>query len=240
MQMTSETNLADVERWAHAIGGAALTAFGLKQLKEDRSVAGAMLAAAGGGLILRGATGRCPVYRAAGINTAHARRETRAALGGPRGVHVLDAVTVNRPAAELFDLWRGFRDLPRFMDHLVAVHPIDGNRTHWVAKAPGGRTVSWDAAIINEVPGELIGWATLPGSQVVSAGSVSFKPAPGGHGTEVRVHLQYDPPAGKAGATVAWLLGHEPSQTIREDLRRFKQLMEAGEFPTTKGQPKGR
>ena len=109
-----------------------------------------------------------------------------------------------------------------------------------MAKAPGGRTVEWDAEIINEIPDELIGWRTIGKADVVSAGSVRFTAEPGGRGTEVRVRLQYEPPTGRIGATVAWLLGHEPSQTIREDLRRFKQLMETGEVPTTKGQPRGR
>jgi uncharacterized membrane protein len=237
--MTSNINVADVERWASAIGGAALTAFGIKQLK-DRSPAGAALAAAGSALMYRGATGYCPVYAAAGITTADDAEGTREALAGPRGVHVEEVVTINAPADQLFRFWRNFEQLPRFMDHLVSVRQIDERRSHWVAKAPGRRTVEWDAEIINEIPGELIGWRTLGGSQIVSAGSVSFKPAFGGRGTEVHVRLQYDPPAGRIGATVAWLLGHEPSQVIREDLRRFKQLMEAGEVPTIKGQPRGK
>ena len=122
------------------------------------------------------------------------------------------------------------------MDHLVSVSCSRDQRfSHWVAKAPAGRTVEWDAEIINDIPDELIAWRTLGGADVVSAGSVRFKPAAGGRGTEVRVKLQYDPPAGKVGATVAWLLGDEPSQVIREDLRRFKQLMETGEMPTATG-----
>ena len=123
--------------------------------------------------------------------------------------------------------------------HLVAVTQLDERRSHWVARAPAGRMVEWDAEIINEIPNELIGWRTLDGADVISAGSVRFKPAPGDRGTEVRVRLQYLPPAGKLGARLAWLLGHEPSQTIQEDLRHFKQLMEAGEVPTTEGQPRG-
>ena len=107
-------------------------------------------------------------------------------------------------------------------------------------KAPAGRTVQWDAEIINEIPGELIAWRTLAGADVVSAGSVRFIPLGAGRGTEVHVRLQYDPPAGKVGATVAWLLGHDPASAIREDLRRFKQIMETGEVPTTDGQPRGR
>jgi uncharacterized membrane protein len=238
--MTPEMNVAALERWVNAIGGAALAAFALTRMKEERSLAGAVAAAAGGGLIIRGATGYCPVYDAAGISTAYNRHDTKVALSGSRGFHVEEAVTIAREAAELYAFWRSFRNLPRFMDHLVSVEPIDGWKTHWVAKAPRGRTVRWDAEVISDVPGELIGWRTLPDSQVVSAGSVRFKPVSRGRGTEVRVHLQYKPAAGRAGAAVAWLFGYAPSQTIREDLRRFKQLMEAGEVPTTGGQPRGK
>jgi uncharacterized membrane protein len=107
-------------------------------------------------------------------------------------------------------------------------------------KAPAGRTVQWDAEIINEIPGEVIGWRTLAGADVISAGSVRFAPLAVGRGTEVRVRMQYDPPAGKIGAAVAWMLGHDPASTVREDLRRFKQLMETGEVPTIQGQPRGK
>jgi uncharacterized membrane protein len=239
--MTSSVNVAQMERWASALGGAALTAYGIKQLK-DRTPAGAALAAAGSALMYRGATGHCPMYAAAGINTASERDrdDTQASLSGARGVNVEEVVTINASADELYLVWRTFEQLPRFMDHLVSVTCVDERRSRWVAKAPAGRQVQWDAEIINEIRGELIAWRTLDGSDVVSAGSVRFKPAAGGRGTEVRVRLQYDPPAGKVGATVAWLLGHEPSQAIREDLRRFKQLMETGEIPTAKGQPRGR
>jgi len=222
--MTSDINVAGVERWASALGGAALAAYGIRQLK-DRSPSGAALTAAGTALIYRGATGHCPMYSAAGINTADSRDDTRTALSGARG--------------ELYRFWRSFELLPSFMDHLVSVEQLDQCRSHWVAKAPAGRTVEWNAEIINEIPGELIGWRTLDGSEVVSAGSVRFKPALGGRGTEVRVRLQYDPPGGKLGSTIAWMFGEEPSQTIREDLRRFKRLMETGEIPTTGGQPRG-
>jgi uncharacterized membrane protein len=234
--MTSELNVAQVERWASALGGAALAVYGLRQ----RSVAGAMMAASGGALIARGATGHCPVYAVAGVNTADGERDTREALSGSRGVHVESAVTINRPAAEVYAFWRNFENLPRFMTHLVSVRRIDERRSHWVAKAPAGRTVEWDAEIINEIHHELIAWRTLHDATVVSAGSVHFKPAGADRGTQVYVHMQYKPPAGKLGAAIAWMLGHEPNQTVREDLRRFKQLLETGEAPTTRGQSRGR
>src|SRR6478672_13941029 len=155
-------------------------------------------------------------------------------------IHVERSIRIDRSPEELYQFWRNFENLPRFMNHLQSVQVLDHSRSHWVAKAPAGRTVEWDAEIINEIPGELIGWRTLDGADVVSAGSVWFKPATGGRGTEVRVRMQYDPPAGKVGAALAWLLGHDPAATIREDLRRFKQLMETGETAVTTGQPRGR
>jgi uncharacterized membrane protein len=237
--MNSGVNVAAAERWASALGGAALTAYAFRQLKE-RSPSSAALAAAGTALIYRGATGHCPMYAAAGINTAYDGDETRHALAGRRGINVEEVFTILTTPEELYAFWRNFELLPRFMQHLVQVNELDGQRSHWVAKAPAGRTVEWDAEIINEIPGELIGWRTLPGADVVSAGSVRFKPAPGGRGTEVRVRLQYDPPAGRFGAAVAFLMGRDPARAIREDLRRLKQLIEGGEIPTVEGQPRGR
>ncbi|HET9831136.1 MAG TPA: YgaP-like transmembrane domain [Vicinamibacterales bacterium] len=234
MQMKATSiNLSETERLASALGGALLAAYGISQ----RSKSGAMIAAAGGALIVRGATGFCPGYAAVGIDTR--RSDTKEALAGSRGTPVETAVTIARPHDELYRLWRHFENLPTIMPHLVSVKDLGENRSHWIAKAPGGRTVEWDAEIINDNENELIGWRTLEGSDVVSAGSVRFKPTREGE-TMIRVHLQYEPPAGKVGATIAWLLGHEPSQTIREDLRRFKALMETGEVPTIEGQPRGR
>ena len=237
--MNSTVNMAEVERWASALGGAALTAFGIKQLK-DRSPAGAAMAAAGSALMFRGATGHCHFYAAAGINTANDQDDTRAALGGGRGINVEEVTTINAKSDALFAFWRSFTLLPRFMVNLVSVTEIDDRRSRWVVKAPAGRTVQWDAEIINEVPGELIAWRTLSGADVVSAGSVRFVPLAAGRGSEVHVRMQYNPPAGRVGAAVAWMLGRDPAAVIREDLRRFKQLIETGEVPTTDGQPRGK
>jgi uncharacterized membrane protein len=231
--MTPELNVAEVERWASALGGAALTVYGLRQ----RSVAGAMIAASGGALIYHGATGAFPAYARAGQGLRS--DGTREALAGGRGIRVEQSVSINRQPAELFAFWRRLENLPQFMTHLVSVRRIDDRRSHWVVKAPAGRTVEWDAEIINEVPNELIGWRTLSGADVISAGSVHFKAAGPDRGTQVTVVMQYTPPGGKMGSVIAWMLGHEPSQTVAEDLRRFKALMEAGEVPTVKGQPRG-
>jgi uncharacterized membrane protein len=227
--MTSATNLSEVERWASLLGGALLAAYGLQQ----RSRAGYLLASSGGALIAIGATGYCPAYA-----SSSRRGDTRAALAGARGVHVDESVTLYRTPEELYRFWRRFENLPQFASHLVSVTQTDAGTSHWIAKGPGGRTVEWNAEVINDIPNELIGWRTLDGADVTSAGSVSFHPTGKGE-TRVHVKLQYEPPAGRLGALVAWVMSQEPSQTIREDLRRFKALLEAGEVPTTEGQPRG-
>ena len=135
-------------------------------------------------------------------------------------------MVVNRPVQEVYQFWRNFENLPRFMDHLESVTVLDENRSHWVAKAPAGTRVEWDAAIHNEIENELIAWRSLPDADVNNAGSVHFA-AVGEGATEVRVVLSYQPPAGKLGAVVAKLLGEEPSTQVDDDLRRLKQVMEA-------------
>jgi uncharacterized membrane protein len=153
---------------------------------------------------------------------------------------VQKTVTIAQPAERLYAFWRNFEQLPHFMDHLEAVRVEGGKRSHWVAKAPAGKRVEWDAEITEERAGERIAWRSLPGADVANAGEVEFRAAPGDRGTEVKVVIEYDPPAGRAGAVVAKLFGEEPGVQLDEDLWRFKQLMESGRIPGTDGQPHGK
>lgn len=238
--MKAHVNVRRSERWASAIGGIALAAAGVKRLVErEIGPAGALLTTAGAGLLLRGATGHCSVYAAAGIDTTKSRSDTRRRLSGPGGVNVEEAVTINQSPLDLYLLWRDLAWLPAIVPDLLAVHVIDAKRSHWTAAGPKGRRIEWTAEIINEIPGELIAWRTIGHADLVSAGSVHFDAAPGGRGAIVRIRLQYDPPAGKIGAAAAWLIGKEPSQSIREGLRRFKQLIEAGEMPRNQSPSRG-
>jgi uncharacterized membrane protein len=150
------------------------------------------------------------------------------------------AVTINRPAADLYQFWRKLENLPQVMRHLDRVAATDGARSHWVAKGLLGRQVKWDAEIFNDRENEVIAWRSLPGGDVDTAGSVHFKQQDHDRGTIVAVSLKYDPPAGKLGAWAATLFGENPEESIAEDLRAFKQVMEAGEIPSTRGQPSGR
>lgn len=221
----SRTNVARPERWASMLGGAALTAYGLTR----RSLSGTALALAGGSLIYRGATGHCPAYGAMGVSTADGTRQ---------GLRLEKSFTVDRPAAELYDFWRRFENLPRFMPYVETVDVTDG-RSHWAAKPPTGQTVEWDAEITDDRQNERIAWRSLPGSDFPNEGAVSFRPAPNGRGTVVTLAMEVQPPGGAAGAAIAQLFGAVPEQWVTETLRRFKEFMEAGEIPTIQGQPHG-
>lgn len=220
----SGRNISDVEKWISLAAGAGLTLYGVTRARRN----GWMLAALGGMLVERGATGHCRVYEALNVNTAGTGEDTRRALGGSAGVSVEESVLINRPVEELYRFWRNLENLPRFMQHLESVERMTDTLSRWKAKGPAGTIVEWTAEIINEVSNKVIGWRSIEGSDVVSAGSVTFGEV-GPRQTRVRVKLQYSPPGGKVGVAVAKLMGRDAATEIREDLQRFKQLVEAGE-----------
>ena len=150
-------------------------------------------------------------------------------------VDVEEVVTINKPVDEVYRAWKNFESFPRFMSHLESVQMLSHGRSRWRATAPAGTTVEWEAEMVADREGELIAWRSVEGSQIQNSGTVQFRPAPGARGTEVRVRLEYRPPAGRLGRGVAWLFGEEPEQQITDDLRRFKQLLEAGEIAISDG-----
>jgi uncharacterized membrane protein len=227
-------NLSEMERWGSVAAGTALTLYGLSRQRPS----GFVLAVFGGLLIRRGATGHCDVYEALDLNTGSTSRDTRRALAGKGGSLVEETITVNRPAAELYRFWRDLENLPRFMRHLESVERISETLSRWSAQGPGGTVVEWNAEIINEIPNELIAWRSIEGSDVVNAGSVHFKDAGADRGTRIRVRLQYSPLGGKIGTAVAKLLGRDAATEIRQDLRRFKELLERGEDASARGEPR--
>ncbi len=231
-RVRSNRNLSNIERWTSMAAGAGLAAYGLSRVKSN----GWLYAGVGALLLRRGATAHCDVYEAMGINTADTADDTRAALRGARGVNVLESVTINRPIELLYRFWRNLENLPQFMRHLTSVEKVTDTISHWQANGPAGTTFEWNAEIFNEIPNKLIAWRSLEGADVVSAGSVNFDRTADGRMTRVTVHLQYSPPGGKVGAAIARLFGADAETEIRDDLRRFKQLVEAGEMSRTTGQ----
>lgn len=142
------------------------------------------------------------------------------------------SVTIDRPRQELYAFWREFTNLPRFMHNVHRVSVVDATHSHWVIEAPGGKIVEWDSEIIRDEPGAAIGWRSAAGASVRNSGLVEFLDSPDGRGTVVRVTLVYDPPGGAVGVLIAKLFQKEPKVQARQDLRRFKQLMETGEVST--------
>jgi uncharacterized membrane protein len=215
-----ERNVGPTDRLISLGLGTCLTVFGLTGRRVDP-----ISLLAGGYLVYRGLSGNCLMYQALGIGT-DGPSGPEAVIPAREGVKVEHAVTINKPAAELYRFWRNLSQLPQFMRHLKEVRE-NGNRSHWVARGPLGMSVEWDAEIITDTANETISWRSLPGSDVDTAGSVHFRRAPSG-GTEVKVSLKYDPPAGKVGAAVARWFGESPERQIAEDLARFKEQMERG------------
>ena len=234
------TNVGSIERAASLISGGAIFLYGVRR----RGIGGTVLALAGAALVRRGASGHCPVYQQLGVGTSsdggielRKQHGPAAVLDASKAIKVERAVTIALPAADLYRFWRNFENLPRIMNHLESVTVLDATRSHWKVKAPAGTTVEWEAVVHHEIPNELIAWKSVDEATVPNAGSVHFREAPGGRGTEVKVVLEYQPPAGKVGRLVAKLFGEEPDRQVRDDLRRFKAVMESGEAPTTDGQP---
>jgi uncharacterized membrane protein len=225
-----DINVNETERWVSLVGGGAVAAYGLTR----GDLLGLALAVGGGFLLHRGLTGHCMGYAALGVSTTE-RHGSATSVAAGHGVKVERTMTINAPPDKLYKFWRKLENLPQFMHHLESV-TVNGDISHWVAKGPLGKRVEWDAQIINDKPNEVIAWKSLEGSMVDNAGSVHFTKAPGGRGTEVRVVLKYDPPAGKVGDFIAWMFRKSADQEVKEELRHFKQLMETGEVATVEGQ----
>jgi uncharacterized membrane protein len=157
----------------------------------------------------------------------------------PSSMHLEAATTVRRNRDELYAFWHDFERFPSFMAHLQEVTSTEAGRSHWKANGPLGMNVEWDAEITEDVPGERISWRSLAGARVDNSGTVRFVKAPGDQGTEVHVELQYDMPGGSIGSLLAKLFGEEPAMQIKDDLRRFKQIVETGEIARSDGAPEG-
>jgi uncharacterized membrane protein len=232
-EFESHINVGVTERNISLAVGSLLALVGLAR----RDLPGLLIAAFGGGVLYRGATGHCYTYQALGIDTAAEGAKQK----DSKGLHVVHSCLVGKSPRELYERWRNLENLPNIMSHLQSVEEIDDRRSHWIASAPAiaGGKIEWDAEIVEDRTNERIAWRSLPGSYVENQGSVQFVKMPGDRGTAVRVELAYHPPAGVLGKWVAKLFGEAPDQQIREDLRTFKRVMEIGEEITTEGQPHG-
>ena len=165
----------------------------------------------------------------------------KSTVPGGEGIKITRCFTILRPAAELYGFWRQFENLNRIVGNSARITAVSGKASHWAVRVPfGDECAEWTAEIFKDVPNALLAWRSLEGADIANAGTVRFEPAADGEGTEVIVQLDYDPPGGKLAAKLAKFLSKDdPRKHVTEALRRFKALMEAGEIPTTRGQPVG-
>jgi len=228
---SSHINTGRGERIASVAGAAWLLLSGFRHFRE-RPAASLIKAITGGYLLYRGLSGHCPISAAAGRNTAGHE---------PAPLLVREAFTVNRPRNEVYDYWRQLEHLPLFMKHIEEVRMESDCLSHWKMRAPGGVAhVEWKAAIMEDQPGALLSWQSVEGSDVDNAGELLFRDAPGHRGTEVYATIYYRMPAGALGKAAGKLLHKAFELQVRQDLHRFKQIMEAGETSTIEGQPAAR
>jgi uncharacterized membrane protein len=233
-RVATRVNVGKAERQISLAAGVGSVAIGIGR----RDLPGLLIAAIGAGLVYRGASGHCSVYDALGVDSRikHDPDDHQA-----QPIRVTAAFLIDKPVEELYRFWRNLENLPTIMSHLESVRVTDEKHSHWIAKAPkiAGGSVEWDAEIVEDRPNERIAWRSLPDADVDNRGSVEFTRAHGDRGSVVRVKLDYSPPAGRVGSWLAKLFGESPESQIREDLRRFKRVMEIGENLTTEGQSRG-
>jgi uncharacterized membrane protein len=230
-----EVNVGDAERGLSVTVGAALLAFAAARRRPFSSL---LMAAAGAWLAHRGVTGRCAVYDHLDVGTVEDDEEQRLDAGGHDDLSVETAITIGRPVGEVYAFWRRLENFPLFMKSIVSVTERGGGQSTWIARGPAGETWKWESEILEDRPEELLVWRSLPGSEVHHHGSVRFQAAPAGRGTEVRVGIEFLPPGGIAGRLLARIARRLPEHEVEEDLRRLKQVMEAGETPIA-GHPRG-
>ncbi len=255
-------NVDPTERQIAVVAGGLLLAHALFTRSRTSVLTGAL----GAALLWHGQSQRSPLYDALQMNTARTplwgngnqwqpqnggqreqggQRRSQAQSSQkqeerPNTIEIERAVTVYKPAAELYNYWRKLENLPNFMQHLQKVEERGEKQSHWEARLAGGLPVSWDAEIIEEKPYERIAWQTLPDAQVQQHGEVTFKSTSDERETIVKVNIKYTPPGGIIGETFAQLLNGITAQQVKDDISRFKSLMETGEIATTEGQSSGR
>ena len=220
-------------------GGSSRTRASYARNEPERNwtevLAGSLIAAGGLYLVVRGLQERPERNTLLSSSNSESSKENNK----DSGIQVRESVTIDKPASELYSYWRDLSNLPDIMRHLKTVEETSETRSHWVAKGPLNTSFEWDAEITQDNENSSLVWKSVEDSQIPNEGSVHFKDAPGGRGTEVHVSLTYHPPLGPVGAALAKLFGEEPSQQVGEDLKRFKQRFETGEVATTQGQPQG-
>lgn len=213
-------------------------------MQENWSPAARVVAGGAGAALMLAATqargGLCALLGISGgalLARAATNRDLASLLGfGERGITVQKTIHVSAPVERVFDFWTDYQNFPRFMHNVREVQQVAENRSHWVVCGPAGVPVQWTAEVTRVVPGELIEWRSVSGSDVRHQGNVRFAPN-GDNGTRVSVQLSYIPPAGAFGHAVAAIFGADPKSEMDADLLRMKTMIETGHAPHDAARP---
>lgn len=215
---SSRINIEQLERVASVATGLLLFSLGLGRAIRLKPL-GLLGVAAGAYLVNRGASGNCAILQKAGKDTNEKVNDA---------LIIRETMFIDRPRQEVFAAWRKLENLPKFMKHLKKVEQLDSKRSHWEANIPGGlgSTIEWEAEITDELEDEYIAWRSVWNAIIDNAGEVAFRDAPIGYGTEIQATILYRPPAGDVGTTIAAYFNSRFEELLREDLLRFKYMLE--------------
>lgn len=222
-------NVGRRERGASTLAGGLILVDGLRR----RGVGGLLESVVGTSLLYRGSTGFCWLYNMLNID----RLEEREGREGRPSIRVQRTITIDRDPQTVYSVWRRFENLPRFLQHVESISALDGKRLRWVVRGPRGRRVEWNAEIVEDIPGQHLAWRSEEGEPLRHSGSIGFLPLEGGRATEVKVSLQYEPMHGAFREVVKKLLGDDPRRQIREDLERFRNVVEEESSFESRGWP---
>jgi uncharacterized membrane protein len=231
----TKTNVGQAERWISGLAGGALAMYGVAR----KDWLGVGLALVGGGLLLRGVTGHCYTYQALNVNTAQRTSSTVESIPGKKGIRVHRSMSVDRSPEDLYNFWHDVEKAPLYMQNIESVTSTGDRTSHWIARGPLGRKIEWDSELLQDISGRVIAWHAHGKPATANAGKVSFEPAPTGRGTVVTLELDFLQFGGPLGINIGHLFASVPEHEALETLRRFKEIMEAGEIPSIEGQPKG-
>ncbi|QDG53313.1 SRPBCC family protein [Persicimonas caeni] len=230
-QRPEREGIDQIDNPAMLVGGGVLALWGIKHW---RSMFGLLAAGVGSGLVYQG-------LKQNQLLDGHNLKQKLLNTGASQSTQVRATITIDKPVEEVYAKWKDLSNLSRCMRHVESVRRIDDKHWHWKARAPKTNiTVEWDSEIIEEQENEMIVWRSVKGSEIHNEGMIEFKSRPNAEGTEIHAHIVYYPPAGKVGKTIANFLHGISDQIVKEDLRRFKRLLETGEVPTIEGQTSGR
>lgn len=208
-----KTNVSTLERILMVTSGAYLLYNGLS--KQNKSIA---KAGTGGAMLLRGISGYCPIYDAAG----HLMNDKAS------NVNIRINSVINKPVSEVYAFWRNLENLPKFMNHLDSVRSVSSTISEWTAKGPAGLgKISWNAEIVRDEKEQLLSWNSIEGSTIKNAGKVTFKSK--GNATEIDVTISYHAPLGVAGESAAKLLNPYFEKMVKDDISNLKLYLESGQ-----------